>query len=38
MIDDNTSIFDKENRPFLIMSLIEIAIIISTAICACLGK
>ena len=32
MIDDNTSIFDKENRPFLIMSLIEIAIIIGVGI------
>jgi len=38
MIDDSTSIFDKENRPFLIMSLIEIAIIVGAAIGACLGK
>ena len=26
MIDNNTSIFDKENRFFLIVSIIEIAI------------
>lgn len=38
MIDDNMSIFDKENRPFLVMSLIQIAIIIGAAMCACLGK
>lgn len=38
MIDDNTSIFDKENRPFLAMSLIQIVIIIGAAMCACLGR
>lgn len=38
MIDDNTSIFDKENRPFLAMLLIQIAIIIGAVMCACLGK
>lgn len=32
MIDDNTSIFDKENKPFLVMSLIETAIIVGTVI------
>lgn len=38
MIDDGTSIFDKENRSFLIMLLIEIAIIVGVVIGACLGK
>jgi len=32
MIDDETSIFDKENTPFLIISLIEIITIIGIII------
>lgn len=39
MLDaNNSSIFDKENRGFLVMSLIEWAILIGTVIGACLGK
>lgn len=38
MFGDDTSIFDRVNRPFLAMSLIEWAIVIGVVIYACLGK
>ena len=38
MFGDNTSIFDKVNRPFLVIALIEWIFVIGIGIYAYLGK